>query len=383
MGSKAKRMTKEGEKNETVKKEEQAMKNTEKLMEQTETTYAEKSEIKEGFSKVQGRKITEIFYEMGKALKEAVSEIELKSEKRELSFEEVAGVITKYLSRIKPLVSSLYINSIGKLIRTYQLLLYSDAVDEFGYDPKFDELVRPFFKFLYEKWWRVSVEGGENIPHKGRVLLVANHSGTLPADGAMVKYYVKEIHPSHRDLRPLAENFVYYLPFVGVFMNRIGVVRASQENAEILLMRDECVLVFPEGIKGILKPYSLRYKLQRFGRGGFVKLAIRTRSPIIPVAIVGAEEIYPMIAKIDILGKLLNLPTFPVLINFFVLGPFGFIPFPSKWYIKFGKIINQTVELPPEASEDDILVNQISQEVRMTIEDMITELLSKRKSIWR
>jgi 1-acyl-sn-glycerol-3-phosphate acyltransferase len=349
----------------------------------TEISVDERKEISEAFlSKKEKPKLKEALKEVSKILQEAVGEIESLSQEKDLSFSDTSGIILKHLNRIRPILGGLYMNSIGKLIRAYQMLLYSDAVDEFGYDPKFEDFVKPIFKFLYEKWWRVEVEGGENIPHKGRVLFVSNHSGTLPWDGGMIKYYVREVHPSHRDIRPLAENFVYYLPFAGTFMNRVGGVRACQENAEILLMRDEAVIVFPEGVKGIVKHFSLRYKLQRFGRGGFVKLAIRTRSPLLPVAVVGAEEIYPVIAKFDSLGKIFNLPTIPIVLNMILLGPFGFIPFPSKWYIKFGKIIDVS-EYPPEAAEDDILVNQISQEVRTRIEDMITELLAKRKSIWR
>jgi 1-acyl-sn-glycerol-3-phosphate acyltransferase len=349
----------------------------------TEISVDERREISEAFlSKKEKPKLKDALKEVSKILQEAVGEIESLSQEKDLSFSDASGIILKHLNRIRPILGGLYMNSIGKLIRAYQMLLYSDAVDEFGYDPKFEDFVKPIFKFLYEKWWRVEVEGGENIPHKGRVLFVSNHSGTLPWDGGMIKYYVREVHPSHRDIRPLAENFVYYLPFAGTFMNRVGGVRACQENAEILLMRDEAVIVFPEGVKGIVKHFSLRYKLQRFGRGGFVKLAIRTRSPLLPVAVVGAEEIYPVIAKFDSLGKIFNLPTIPIVLNMILLGPFGFIPFPSKWYIKFGKIIDVS-EYPPEAAEDDILVNQISQEVRTRIEDMITELLAKRKSIWR
>ena len=370
----------------------------------SEITRAEKKEISEAFSytfsgdgtsaqlkieknedtkekEAESKGFRSYLSDMGNLLREAVKEIEKASESKELTFEETASIISKYLLKIKPIWHAIYMKSFGKLIRTYQMLLYSDAVDEFGYDPKFEDFVKPFFKFLYEKWWRVEVEGGENIPEKGRVLLVANHSGTLPFDGAMIKYYMREVHPAHRDVRPLAENFVYYLPFAGTLMNRIGGVRACQENAEILLMRDEAVLVFPEGVKGIVKPFKLRYKLQRFGRGGFVKLALRTRSPILPVAVVGAEEIYPIITRLDFVGKLFNLPTFPIVLNMFLLGPFFFVPFPSKWYIKFGKLMN-LAEYPPEAVEDEILVNQIAQEVRMTIEDMIAELLAKRKSIW-
>jgi 1-acyl-sn-glycerol-3-phosphate acyltransferase len=350
----------------------------------TEIEQDERKDIVEGFRKarVEKKNISSLFKDAGKILQEAVKEIEDASFRKDLSFEEAAGIIRKYINEVRPIFSALYMNSFGKIIRAYQMLIYSDVVDEFGYDPKFEDFIKPIFKFLYEKWWRVEVEGGENIPPKGRVLLVANHSGTLPFDGAMIKYYMREVHPAHRDVRPLAENFVYYLPFAGTIMNRVGGVRACQENAQILLMRDEAVIVFPEGVKGIVKPFYMRYKLQRFGRGGFVKLAIRTRSPILPVGVVGAEEIYPIIFKIDSLGKLFNLPTLPIVLNMLLLGPFGFIPFPSKWYIKFGKIIDVT-EYPPEAAEDDILVNQISQEVRHRIEDIISELLSKRKSIWR
>ncbi len=349
---------------------------------QEEVTLPEKMDIREQFRGLEKKSLRYYFREIMRILKDAVSEIEDASVKGDLSFEETANIMRKHLLKIGPIFGSIYMNSFGKLIRTYQMFLYSDAVDEFGYDPKFEDFVKPFFKFLYEKWWRVEVEGGENIPYEGRVLFVSNHSGTLPLDGAMIKYYVREVHPSHRDLRPLAENFVYYLPFIGTLMNRVGGVRACQENAEILLMRDEAVLVFPEGVKGIVKHFSKRYKLQRFGRGGFVKLAIRTKSPILPLAVVGAEEIYPVVAKLDTVGKLFHLPTLPIPLNLFLLGPFFFIPFPSKWFIRFGKLITKTVELPPEAAEDDILVNQISQEVRIIIEDMMYDLLSRRKNIW-
>ncbi len=351
-----------------------------------EVSQAEKREIMDSFrdsrAPADRKSLKKALSEISKILKDAVDEIEESSKKENLTFTETAGIMRKYLNRIIPILNAIYLNSFGKLIRAYQTLLYSDAVDEFGYDPKFEEFVKPLFKFLYEKWWRVEVEGGENLPSKGRVLIVSNHSGMLPFDGAMIKYYFREIHPSHRDIRPLAENFVYYLPFIGAFMNRVGGVRACQENAEILLRRDEAVIVFPEGVKGIVKHFSKRYQLQRFGRAGFVKLAIRTRSPILPTAVVGAEEIFPIIAKFDALGKLFHLPTLPIPLNLFLLGPFFWIPFPTKWRIKFGKLITKTAELPPEAENDDILINQISLEVRLIIEDMLHELLSKRKSIW-
>ena len=332
-------------------------------------------ESREGESK-KGEK--GILLELREGLEQALDTI--LSAREKLDFEDVARIITKSVA--KSISPTTYTKAFGQLIRGIQMLLYSDAVDEFGYDPKFEELVKPIFEFLYYKWFRVSTEGDEYIPHTGRVLLVANHSGTLPLDGAMIKFHLKYVHPARRSVRPLAENFVYYWPFLGTLMNRIGGVRANPENAEILLERDEAVIVFPEGVKGIVKHFSKRYKLQRFGRGGFVRLALRTRSPIIPVAVVGAEEIYPCIAKIDWLGKLINLPTFPITLNMLVLGPLGFIPFPTKWYIKFGPPIDFS-EYPPEFEEDDLFINHMSQQIRNTIQEMINELLARRKSIWK
>jgi len=270
-----------------------------------------------------------------------------------------------------------YIN----LWRSISMWITSDVVDEFGLDPVFEEKITPFFEFLYHKWWRVSVIGLNNLPNKGRVLLVANHAGTLPFDGAMIKYAAKIEHPAHREIRPLVENFVYYFPFLGTFMMRIGGVRADPDNARRLLEKEQAVLVFPEGVKGVGKLYKQRYRLQRFGRGGFIKLALRTRSPILPVAVVGSEEIYPMIARLEGLGRFFGVPYIPITLTFPWLGPIGLIPLPSKWYIHFGELIDIS-QYPPEAVDDEILVNHLSEMVRKTIQEMLYELLKKRRSIW-
>src|SRR5262245_24404600 len=173
-------------------------------------------------------------------------------------------------------------------LRTYRRFFFGvtriekEDFDEFGRDPTFEKKVKPIFDFLYHKYWRVSVDGLENIPNDGRGLIVANHSGTLSFDGSMIRLAVTNDHPSRRDVRFLVEDFVYYLPFVGTFMYRIGGVRASPDNAERLLKKGHLVTVFPEGEKGIGKTYKQRYHLQRFGRGGFIKLALKTGTPIIP-----------------------------------------------------------------------------------------------------
>ncbi|MBI4507991.1 MAG: 1-acyl-sn-glycerol-3-phosphate acyltransferase [Deltaproteobacteria bacterium] len=257
----------------------------------------------------------------------------------------------------------------------------SDVVDEFGRDPLYASRVEPLLEFLYKKYFRVNVVGLENVPDHGRALLVSNHSGTLPYDGAMIMHAVRRGSPVHRDVRPLVEDFVFHFPYLGTFINRIGGVRACQENAERLLNQDQLVAVFPEGIKGIGKLYKERYRLQRFGRGGFIKLALRTGAPIIPTAVIGAEEIHPMVAKITWLAKSFGIPYLPVTPTFPWLGPLGALPLPTKWTIRFGKPLDYGQRFGPTASDDRILVNKLSDTVRSTIQEMIDDVLAQRKSV--
>ena len=215
----------------------------------------------------------------------------------------------------------------------------------------------------------------------GRGLIVANHSGTVPYDGAMIRLSVLNDHPSRRDVRFLVEDFVYHFPFLGTFMYRTGGVRACPENAERLLSKDHLVAVFPEGVKGIGKEFKNRYRLQRFGRGGFIKLALKTGAPIIPTAIVGAEEIHPIIYKSTALAKPLGIPYIPITPTLPLLGPLGLIPLPSKWTIVFGEPI-LLADYGPRDAEDQLLVNQLSEKVRLTIQERLTEEIRNRRSVW-
>lgn len=260
--------------------------------------------------------------------------------------------------------------------------ILEEEVDPFGRDPAFEQMLKPFFDFMYYKYWRVTTHGLENIPSSGRGLLVANHSGTLPWDGSMIRLAVTNDHPANRDVRFLVEDFVYYLPFVGTYMYRIGGVRASQENAERLLNNDLLVAVFPEGVKGIGKYFSHRYHLQRFGRGGFVKLAIKTGTPIIPVAVIGAEEIHPILYKSSLLAKPLGIPYVPITPTLPALGPLGFVPLPTKWSIYFGKPIDLSA-YGKDVLDDELEIHRISERVRQTIQNLVTEALKKRHSVWR
>lgn len=256
------------------------------------------------------------------------------------------------------------------------------AVDEFGFDPELNDkvlmaLVRP----LYQSWFRVQATGLENVPAEGGALVVANHSGTLALDAVMTQVALLDDHPAHRHLRMLGANLVFATPFVSQIARASGHTLACHPDAELLLERGELVGVWPEGFKGIGKPFTERYKLQRFGRGGFVSAAVKQRVPIIPTAIVGAEEIYPMIGESKVLARLLGLPYFPITPTFPWLGPLGLIPLPSKWYIHFGEPIS-TSDLPENAADDPMIVFNLTDQVREQIQQMIYRLLMQRPSVF-
>jgi 1-acyl-sn-glycerol-3-phosphate acyltransferase len=257
----------------------------------------------------------------------------------------------------------------------------SEEFDDFGLDPGFEQRVRPVVEFLYRSYFRTSVEGIDNVPNEGRCIVVANHSGALPLDGLMLRAALRIEHPQKRDLRWLAEDFVYYLPFAGVFMNRVGAVRACPENAERLLEKESLVGVFPEGVHGIKKLFQERYRLQRFGRGGYIRLCLRMRAPIVPCAIIGAEESSPLLYRLEGLTELLGLPYFPITPTFPFLGPAGLLPAPTKWRMRFGEPINLD-NYGPEAADDHVLVGRLSERVRSAIQAMLDSGLRERRSVW-
>jgi 1-acyl-sn-glycerol-3-phosphate acyltransferase len=249
--------------------------------------------------------------------------------------------------------------------------------DEWGFDEDFTELVEPFFAFLYESWWRVKVEGAERVPAHGRALLTSNHAGILPWDATMISMALLREHPLPRYPRFLVLNWAFDLPWISAGMRKVGGVVASPFNAMRLLEQDQLVAVFPEGVKGAGKPYAERYRLQRFGRGGFVEIALRTGAPIVPVAVVGSEEIYPKLADIPAVARLIGAPYFPVTPTFPLLGPLGIIPLPSKWRIEFLEPI-ETASYGPEAAEDRALVLELSERVRGEIQQALYANLVRR-----
>ena len=249
--------------------------------------------------------------------------------------------------------------------------------DEWGFDEEFAELVLPLLEFLYDRWWRVQARGVENVPAHGRGLLVANHAGILPWDGTMMGVALRRHHPLPRYPRFLVLNWAWDLPWISVVLRKVGGVVASPYNALRLLEQDQLVAVFPEGVQGAGKPFRDRYRLQRFGRGGFVEIALRTRAPIIPVAVVGSEEIYPKIGELPPLARLIGAPYFPVTPTFPWLGPLGTIPLPSKWRLEFCKPI-ETAPLGPAAADDRATVFELSEQVRETIQQKVYENLVAR-----
>jgi 1-acyl-sn-glycerol-3-phosphate acyltransferase len=256
-------------------------------------------------------------------------------------------------------------------------------VDEFGFDAQLTErVIAPMFRPLYRTWWRVDTFGLENVPADGAALVVANHSGTVAFDAVMTQLALLDDHPAHRHLRMLGADLVFKLPFIGEMARKAGNTLACAADAERLLTNGNIVGVWPEGFKGVGKPFSERYKLQRFGRGGFVAAALRAKAPIIPTAIVGAEETFPMIGNAKLLARLTGLPYFPLTPTFPWLGPVGMIPLPTKWTIVFGEPI-RTDEYPDGSADDPMLVFNLTDQVRESIQKMLYAQLTLRKSTFR
>ncbi len=254
------------------------------------------------------------------------------------------------------------------------------TVDEFGFDEHLnDAVVLPLLRTLFRSWFRVEVSGIENLPLDGAGLVVANHAGVLPFDALMLSVAVHDHHPRNRVLRTLAADLVFDLPGVGQAARKAGHTVACTSDAHRLLGAGELTAVFPEGFKGLGKPFKDRYKLQRFGRGGFVSAALRAQVPIVPCSIVGSEEIYPKIGDLKLLARVLGLPYFPVTPLFPLAGPLGLVPLPSKWHIKFGEPIS-TDGYDESAADDPMVTFELTDQVRETIQHTLYQLLANRRN---
>lgn len=253
-------------------------------------------------------------------------------------------------------------------------------IDEFGFDRELTEtILAPLARFFHQRYFRVEWRGLEHVPREGPALLVANHAGTIPLDAVIMKFGL--LDRVERHVRLLAADLAFRMPFIGELARKSGNTLACDEDALRLLERGELLGVFPEGYKGVGKPFRDRYKLQRFGRGGFIELALRAGSPIVPVAIVGSEEIYPMISHARPLARILNLPYVPVTPFFPWLGPLGMLPLPTKWTIEFRAPI-ATDGLGDDAWEDSLLVFEMTDRVRDEIQQTLHRTLAHRRSLF-
>jgi 1-acyl-sn-glycerol-3-phosphate acyltransferase len=243
--------------------------------------------------------------------------------------------------------------------------------------------MEPLLNFYYRYWFRCEVEGIENVPASGGALLASNHSGALPPDAPMIMQAIRNEHPAPRPLYMLGEHWFKGYPGVGMLANKIGLVAAHPANAHRLLHDEgKLALVFPEGQKGTRKLYWQRYKLRRFGRGGFVKTAIRAGVPIVPIAVVGAEEAMPIFAHVRALQRLTGLIYFPINHAFPHFGLFaGLMYMPAKFRIRFLEPVPMDVQ-SPDAADDVAFVQQTADDIRARIQASLNEMLRERKSVW-
>ncbi len=252
-------------------------------------------------------------------------------------------------------------------------------VDDFGFDPHVDARARPLLEAFCKRYFRVELVGAEHVPERGRALLVANRSGALPWDGLVLRTALRACRPTLAPLRWLAEDSVIHTPFMGVLMNRLGAVRACPENAERLLAQDRLVAVFPEGAQGSRKLFRDRYRLQRFGRGGYVKLALKFGIPILPTAIIGAEETNPVLRRSRLLGRLVGAESVPITPTFPWLGVIGLVPAPVRWRIVVGEPIDVS-SYGAQAADDALVVHRLNEQIRSALQALVDRSKTARGS---
>ncbi len=272
-------------------------------------------------------------------------------------------------------------SSLRRRLGTFGMSERSGEVDEFGMDEIVLARARPILDLLFDQFWRVEVHGIERLPESGPCLLVANRSGLLPWDGLMITQAIERHHRRRNRARFTVADWLITMPFAQPFLARIGGVRAARENVERLLRSGHCVVVFPEGVKGASKEFRDRYQLQRFGRGGAVRVALEMGIPLVPVGVVGAEEAHPILFKWHAPARALGLPFFPVTPTFPFLGPLGALPLPSKWSIRVGKPVSME-HFDADAAADELLVTRLTEDLRAEIQVLIDQGLRDRESVW-
>jgi 1-acyl-sn-glycerol-3-phosphate acyltransferase len=284
------------------------------------------------------------------------------------------GELREVVARLLPALRA-RAGTMGELVR---LLEPPERLDRHGMDPRFAERLAPLVEFFYSTWWRVQVRDVAAVPATGPALVVANHAGIVPWDAFVLRHALRREHPARRELRPLLDDRECALPIVGSAAVRSGAVRASAEAAQQILAAGELVGVFPEGSAGARKPWRDRYRIQRFGRGGFAKIALRAGAPIVPCAIVGSEEASPGISRTGWLADRLGIPLLAG--ASLSVAAAALLPLPSRWSLRFGPPID--VRAGPAAAEDPAAVNQLTERVRAALQAMLDEDVAGRSSVF-
>src|SRR5687768_17182826 len=258
-------------------------------------------------------------------------------------------------------------------------------IDDWGRSERIEGLFdQTLIEFFYRYWFRVEVEGIENVPAEGGALIVSNHSGALPPDAPMIGKAIRDEHPRPRPLNITVEHFFKGYPGFSMLVSKIGCVPAHPANVHRLLYDErQLVLVFPEGRKGTEKLYKERYRLRRFGRGGFVEAAMRGEAKLVPTCVIGAEESAPIFAQLGFMKRLTGLLYFPITPTFPWLGPLGMLGYlPAKFKIRFLEPIDTVALGGAEAADDKALVQTVSQEIRGRIQENLHEMVGERRSVW-
>ncbi len=269
------------------------------------------------------------------------------------------------------------LSAAGDLVRLFEP---PQRLERFGMDPRLVERAAPLVEFLYATWWRVVVSGLEHVPSEGPVVVVANHAGHLPWDALVLRHALRRDHPAHRELRPLLDDAACDRPFLGAAAVRLGAVRSCPEAADRLLEAGDVVAVFPEGSSVEARPWRERYRLGRFGRGGFVRVALRAGATVVPCAIVGSEEAAPAIARPGWLADLLRLPLLAAQPSFRLTSA-GLLPLPSRWTVRFGPPIDLSAGTwAPEDAAGRLA--QVSERTRAAVQRMLDDDVAARRSIY-
>ncbi len=304
------------------------------------------------------------------------------AEDRLLALAERAGLLgsgqelRELLGKLLPRLEA----GLGAVFELLRRVEHPERLDRFGMDPQAVERFAPLAELLYGGWWRTTVRDPSHVPAEGPAIVVANHAGVVPWDALVLRHALRRDHPAHRELRPLLDDRECDLLVVGGALVRLGAVRSSPAAATSLLAEGQLVGVFPEGSAGARKPWRERYRLQRFGRGGFVKLALRTGAPLVPCAIVGSEEATPGISRTGWLAERLGVPFLGlgVALRF---GPAALLPLPSRWSLRFGPPVSLR-GLGPTDAEDPAAVGALTEQVRSTVQAMVDEDLAARASVF-